>query len=145
MSYPTVPARSGIFTYHTHDTHAYPGISRFQYLPYRLDQVFSKAIPTIPTIPRYFRMTIPTVPARSGIFRYHTHGTHAYPGISRFRYLPYRLDQVFSDAIPTIPTHTPVWHTPVNTGGAPGIYRAKCTFHGAATALNHRNSGNMSE
>ena len=58
---------------------------------------------------RYFRMTIPTVPARSGIFRYNTYDTHAYPGILGFRYLPYRQNQVFSKAIPTIPTHTPVF------------------------------------
>ena len=32
----------------------YHGILRFRYLPYRLDQVFSYAIPAIPAIPRYF-------------------------------------------------------------------------------------------
>ena len=37
----------------------YHGILRFRYLPYRLDQVFSDVIPTIPTIPRYFDIPIP--------------------------------------------------------------------------------------
>ena len=96
ISIPTVPARSGIFRYNTYDTHVYPGNSGFQYLPYRQNQVFSKATPTIPTIPRYFGISIPTVPAKSGIFESHTYDTHAYPGISGFRYLPYRQDQVFS-------------------------------------------------
>ena len=32
-----------------------------------------------------------------------------YPGISGFRYLSYRQNQVISKAIPTIPTHTPVF------------------------------------
>ena len=74
----------------------YPGIMRFLYL---------------------------AIPGRSGIFRSHTHDTHAYsgmeypgyiPGVCRVRYLshgfevfstlPYRVDKVFSDVIPTIPT-----------------------------------------
>ena len=107
ISIPTVPAISGIFESHTYDTHAYPGILGFRYLSYRQNQVFSKAIPTIPThtpvfldfdtyrtgkiryfqgiiptIPRYFWISIPTVPARSGISRYNTYDTHAYPGMA---------------------------------------------------------------
>ena len=74
----------------------YHGILSFRYLPYRLDQVFSDVIPAIPTIPRYFEISVPTIPARSGIFRCHTHDTHAYrgmeypgyiPGVCRVRYL----------------------------------------------------------
>ena len=66
----------------------YRGILRFRYLPYRLDQVFSDVIPAIPTIPRYFEISVPTLPARSGIFRCHTHDTHAYPGMEYPGYIP---------------------------------------------------------
>ena len=84
----------------------YPGILRFWYLPYRLDQVFSAVIPTIPT--------------RTPVFWY----------------LPYQLDLVFSNAIPTIPMRTTVWHTPRIYRGNPGKYPTRCTTHGAAVGPN---------
>jgi len=87
-------------------------------------QVFSSVIPTIPTIPRYFEISIPTIPARSGIFRCHTCDTRNTPV---FWYLPYQLDQVFSNAIPTIPTRTVVWDTPGIYRGNPGKYPTRCT------------------
>ena len=66
----------------------YHGVLRSRYLPYRLDQIFSGVIPAIPTIPRYFEILVPTIPARSGIFRCHTHDTHAYPGMEYPGYIP---------------------------------------------------------
>ena len=124
-------------------------------------QVFSSVILTIPTIPRCFEISIPyptgsiryfqmsylryqryhgilrfrylTIPARSGIFRCHTCDTRDTPV---FWYLPYQLDQVFSNVIPTIPTRTTVWHTPGNYRGNPGKYPTRCTTHGFFFRLN---------
>ena len=137
--YLTIPAPSGIFNSHTYDTNDTPVFWDFETLPYRLDQVFSDVIPTTPTIPRYFEISIPyhtgsiryfqqsypryqrypgilrfrylTIPPRSGIFNSHTYDTNDTPVFWYFDTLPYRLDQVSSTVIPTVPTRTPVWNT----------------------------------
>ena len=82
ISIPTVPARSGIFESHTHDTHDTPVFQDFDI--YRTGKIRYSRKPYLryPRIPRYFKISIPTVPAKSGIFRCHTHDTHAYPGMA---------------------------------------------------------------
>ena len=93
IALPTIPARSGVFKCHTFDTY---------------DN-------------RYFGMSDPTVPAPPGIFKTsYLQNPAPFTGISRFQFLPYRLNEVFSNATPTIPTHTPVWHTRVNAGDTVG-------------------------
>ena len=84
-------------------------------------------------IPRYFEISVPVIPATSGIFRSHTWDIRDTPV---FWYVPYQLDQVFSNAIPTIPTRTTVWHTPGIYRGNPGKYPTRCTTHGAAVGPN---------
>ena len=59
----------------------YPGILRFWYLPYRLDQVFSEVIPAIPTIPRYFDIS---VPYHTGSIRYFQQSYPRYPRVPRY-------------------------------------------------------------
>ena len=80
-------------------------------------QVFSNVrptIPTIPTIPRYFEISIPYHTGSIRYFQMPYLRYQRYPGILRFRYLPYRLNQVFSEvitAIPTIPRYFGTYHT----------------------------------
>ena len=97
----TIPAPFRYFQTSYPRYQRYPGISRFQYLPYRLDEVLSTVIPTIPTIPRYFDILEPTIPAR---IRYFRMPYPRYPGVLRFRCLPYRRDDVSSEVIPAILT-----------------------------------------
>ena len=114
FEYLTIPARSGIFNSHTYDTNNTPAFRDFDILPYRLHQVFSDAIPTIPTIPRYSEISIFYHTGSIRYFQQPCLRYQRYPGILRFRYLPYRLNQVFSEvitAIPTIPRYFGTYHT----------------------------------
>ena len=94
--YLTIPARPGIFNSHTHDTNDTPVFWDFDTLTYRLDQVFSTAIPTIPTIPRCFEISIP----------YHTGSIRffqlSYP---RYRRVPrYGISRLYTLGMPgTVP------------------------------------------
>ena len=77
-------------------------------------QVFSNVRPTIPTIPRYFEISVPYHTGSIRYFQMSYLRYQRYHGILRFRYLPYRLSQVFSDvipAIPAIPRYFGIYHT----------------------------------
>lgn len=92
-----------------------PGISAFRYSPYWSNQVFSKATPAIPTTPQYFEISVPTLPVQSGIFKCHTYNTY---------YIP-----VFEISRPTRPAQSGIFQchmsdTHAHHGvGYPGKYR----------------------
>ena len=115
ISVPILPARWGRFKGHTYDTHdtpvfryfvtyhtgsisffqklymrypRYPGISTIRYLPYRLHDVCSNAMSTIPMILRYIEISVPTIPAPFCISKCHTCDSHAYPGCGTLTTVP---------------------------------------------------------
>ena len=68
------------------------GILRFDTLPYRLDQVFSIVVPTIPTIPRYFEISITY---HTSSIRYFQQPYPRYPRVPR-----YGIPRVYTRGMP---------------------------------------------
>ncbi|CAM9557572.1 unnamed protein product, partial [Sphacelaria rigidula] len=89
--------------------------TRYRYLghfiphQYRFNREFSNAIPTIPTIPRYFNISICTVPARSGIFVF----SKVVPTIPRY----------FEISIPTAPAQSSIFNSHISYLRYPRISR----------------------
>ena len=112
----------------------YPGILRFWYLPYRLDQVFSEVIPAIPTIPRYFDIS---VPYHTGSIRFFQQSYPRYPRVPRY-FGTYHTSSIwyFQMRYPRYPCVPRYGNTPHFYRGNPGKYPTRCTTHGAAVGPN---------